>query len=130
MESFGIILGNFETLATTIQQGNNTVKYKTLGVGIIAGGRDGNVKLVTINDKFLHPYFAALLFNFDCFSYSDQDYSAGDANAFVYPNVVSFYGNKLMEGKMVVQESATRYITETDTNKIVLTDKSGSLEKK
>lgn len=137
LESYGIILGNYEELSKTISRGKKAFDYKKqLGVGVIAGGRDNLEKLsagTPASNKYLHTYFATLLFNFDGFSYSDTHYSASGpngSNVFNYSNILPFYGNKILTDKVAVQESNVRYVTETDTHKITLTEQSGSIEKK
>lgn len=135
LESFGIRYGNHVPIDSTIKRGNLARDYKKkFGTGIISGGRDSNVKLDNStpgSNKFLHAYYANLLFNFEGFSYSDQDYSASgnnNANVFTIPVVTPFYGNTLKNGKQVIKEGDV-YATYTDTHKIILTANSGRLEK-
>lgn len=134
LESFGIKAGNYDDINRTISRGNKAREYKKkLGIGVITGGRDAYGRLdnnTGKSDKFLHSYFATLLFNFDGFSYSDFNYSASggnESNIMIIPKVVPFYGNKLRGGKVAVREGNT-YVTYTDQKKVILSEKSGHLE--
>lgn len=138
LESFGYGHGQYRSFSETIERGTLAQKYKeSLGVGIVAIASVGQNEKIEVGfdkkDAFMHSYCAAAMFNFDGFSFSDQNYSASAANAnnaYIFSDPTPIYGSRFIEGEFVKKVTATEYTTTTDTHIILLTDKSGSISKK